>query len=126
MSVSSLLARADRELEGARLLQERGFPEACVSRAYYAMFYAAEAMLRHQGHATTTHRGLHVLFARHLVKPGSVPRRFGQMLSRAYQKRQVADYADDFVILPAEAVSVTAEAEAFVALAQTFCSAARH
>ncbi len=122
MSVSTLLARAEREVASARLLYEQGFNEACVSRAYYRMFYAAEAMLLHHNRTASTHRGLITLFARYLVKPGLVPAPYGKMLSRAAQKRQVADYADDFVILHEEAVSILAEAETLVQFAERFCA----
>ena len=122
MSTATLLARAVKEVASARLLYEQEFHEACVSRAYYGMFYAAEAMLLYHNQTASTHKGLITLFARHLVKPGFVPARYGQMLSRASQKRQVADYADDFVILPEEAADILANAEEFVRFAEVFCT----
>ena len=70
MSAASLLRRAGAELESARLLQQSGYPEASVSRAYYGIFYAAEAMLLHVGPGAGTHKGLHGLFGRHLIKAG--------------------------------------------------------
>ncbi len=41
----ALLAKAEESIAAARLLQERGFVAIAASRAYYAMFYLASAML---------------------------------------------------------------------------------
>ena len=48
MSTESLLARAAKYLETASFLLERD-PESSVSRSYYAMFFAAKALLNVHG-----------------------------------------------------------------------------
>jgi uncharacterized protein (UPF0332 family) len=46
---AALLKKAKNSLDAARLLVERGFYDFAVSRAYYAMFYVAEAFLLGEG-----------------------------------------------------------------------------
>jgi uncharacterized protein (UPF0332 family) len=45
--IKALIKRADDSLESAKLLVNNGYNDASVSRSYYAMFYAAEAVLKH-------------------------------------------------------------------------------
>ena len=56
--VDELLTRAEDRLRAARhLLAGSHFSDA-VSRAYYAMYFAATALLLSKGVATKTHSGL--------------------------------------------------------------------
>lgn len=43
--VERLLAKAKENIAAARLLQKQGYSDIAASRAYYAMFYVAEALL---------------------------------------------------------------------------------
>lgn len=47
--VLALLRNADRALDAARILVEHGMKQDAANRIYYAMFYAAQALLRHHG-----------------------------------------------------------------------------
>ena len=47
--VQSLLDKAHASVQAARLLNGEGYPDFAASRAYYAMFYAAEALLLSRG-----------------------------------------------------------------------------
>jgi uncharacterized protein (UPF0332 family) len=86
------LQTARETLEDASILiSQRRFP-AAVSRAYYAMFYAASAMLLSLGLKVESHYGMKVKFGEMLVKTEKVDRRFGEMLTQAYDLRQDADY----------------------------------
>lgn len=56
----ALLDKARRSLEAARSLIEQQFYDFAVSRAYYAAFYAAEALLDHEGLSFSSMRPLSV------------------------------------------------------------------
>jgi len=43
--IDFLFKRADDNLESIQLLIDNGYHDIAVSRSYYAMFYAAEAVL---------------------------------------------------------------------------------
>jgi uncharacterized protein len=42
---ADLLVKAQQSLEAARVMEERGYHDFAASRAYYTMFYLAEALL---------------------------------------------------------------------------------
>ena len=73
------LVRARAVLEQARVLREAGHPDGAVSRAYYAAFHAARAMVLSIGLEPRSHRGLTTLLGQHFVLPGtsSSDREFG-------------------------------------------------
>lgn len=50
------LEKAEKALKSAKLLQENGELEDAASRAYYAMFHAARAILFNKGINAKTHR----------------------------------------------------------------------
>jgi uncharacterized protein (UPF0332 family) len=68
-----------------------GDSESCVSRAYYAMFFAAEAALLDEGVDASTHRGVITEFGKRFVQKGPLPGEMGRLLSTTMHKRQVSD-----------------------------------
>ena len=44
--VQGLLEKADHALEVAEALEQQGFTQDASSKIYYAMFYAAQALLK--------------------------------------------------------------------------------
>jgi len=99
----ALIEKANRYLKSADLLFEDNDPESSVSRTYYAMFYAAEAVLLTQGQTFSSHKGVISAFGRLFVKTGIFPKEMGRELNRAFEKRQISDYEYTFVIEPHEA-----------------------
>jgi len=70
-----------------------GHLRAAVSRAYYAMFYAATALLGSCGLWRSKHQGLIAAFGEHFVKPGLIEPRYGRILHDAFEARLDSDYA---------------------------------
>ena len=69
--------------------------DGAVNRAYYAMFYAALAMLaRHGVGGARRHAGVLVQVDRELVGLGHLPREQATDLHEAFRMRQRADYAE--------------------------------
>lgn len=68
--VEASLSKAEKALRSAKLLEENGELEDAVSRAYYAMFHAARAILFGKGLKAKTHRGTISLFGEKIVKEG--------------------------------------------------------
>lgn len=90
--VEASLLRAEKALRSAKLLEENGEPEDAVSRAYYAMFHAARAILFSKDVKAKTHRGTISLFGEKIVKEGVLSREFADMLRKALDLRQKSDY----------------------------------
>lgn len=99
--ISELMAKARRSLAAARRLHEAGDSDFAVSRAYYAMFYAAEALLLRRNLSFSRHAGVIAALQREYVTSGELPREHHAALQRAFNARNVADY---------ESTGVTTEA----------------
>jgi len=63
-----LIDKASRATDSAERLLKSGDVEASASRAYYAMFYVAEALLGEKGLRFKKHGGVHATFGEHFAK----------------------------------------------------------
>jgi len=90
--VEASLGRAEKALRSARLLEENGELEDAVSRAYYAMFHAARALLFGKGVSAKTHKGVISLFGEKIVKQGIMSEEYADILRKAFDLRQKSDY----------------------------------
>ena len=88
----ALIDRARRSLRAAELLLREGEPGIAASRAYYAMFYAAEAMLLSRNLSFSKHSGVMAAFGREFAKTGAAPSEFHRWLMDAFDARNVGDY----------------------------------
>jgi len=86
------LERAEKALKSAKLLQENGEHEDAASRAYYAMFHAARAILFNKGISAKTHRGTISIFGEKIVKQRILSEEYADMLRKAFDLRQKSDY----------------------------------
>lgn len=87
------LERAHRSLDAARTLSERGLLEEAMSRAYYAMFYAAQALLKSEGVERRKHSAVEAVLGQHFVKTGKLSIEHFDAFSEARALREQADYA---------------------------------
>ena len=67
-----------------------------MGRAYYAMFHAAQALLRARDLRYRKHSGVHAAFAEHFIKSGVLDPRYHRSLIDAFDERLSADYDLDF------------------------------
>jgi uncharacterized protein (UPF0332 family) len=112
--VTSLIERAKKYLKSSKTLLEEGDYESAVSRAYYAMFYSAEATLLTKSLSFSSHRGVISAFGEHFVKTDIFPREMSRELNRAFEKRQLGDYEFTFVISKDEAEEILDKGKQFV------------
>ena len=98
------------------MLRASGDIDGAINRAYYAMFYAAHAALRHRGIevASSKHGTLVRRFGEHLIKTALLSRALGTSLSKALERRQKADYGRE-LLTTEDAEKAVSEAEVFVA-----------
>lgn len=108
------LARARQLLAAAAHLRAGGFPEDAVSRAYYAVFHAACALLASIGRTVRTHDGLRAAVAQHFVKPGLLDARFSRLLTRTAADRNDADYSAVATFTDEDAQDAIAQGDEFV------------
>lgn len=88
----SLLNKARRNLRAAEILIREGESEIAASRAYFAMFYAAEAMLLERGLSFSKHSAVSAAFGREFAKTGVVPPEYHRWLLDAFDARSIGDY----------------------------------
>ena len=114
------LDKASDKLRVAQQLLGDGAYDDAVSRAYYAVFHAAHAVLLTEGVTATTHQGLVNLFGLHLVKTGKFEKRFGKHLANLKDDRETSDYEIYSTIDQTTAAEAVAEAEQFLVAAQRY------
>ena len=86
------LEKARRSIDAARTLLSAGHADFAASRAYYAMFYLAQAYLAGQRKTFSKHSAVISAFGRDVAHAGHVPLEFHRFLIEAYEARQVGDY----------------------------------
>ena len=111
--------KAERTLSAAALLLGSGDTEGACNRAYYAMYYAAQAALLAAGIAEPengykSHQGLLGAFGKHLVLSGQIDPALGRSFNKVQRLRQLADYVGDAPSIE-DATLAVAEAKTFVA-----------
>lgn len=106
--------RAEQSLEAARDLAAGGYYDIAASRAYYAAFYAATAVLLCEGLAFRKHSGVIAAVHQHLVKPGRLDQRHGKALNLLFELRGVGDYGVTVHVSESEAAQAIRVATDFV------------
>jgi len=115
---SALLQKAQDSLQAARLLAEQGFYDFAVSRAYYAMFYVAEAFLLGEGLAFSKHSAVIAAFGQRFAKTKRVSPEFHRYLIEGEASRNVGDYDVSPGLSKDEAVKQIIRAAKFLELAE--------
>jgi uncharacterized protein (UPF0332 family) len=116
---ADLLVQARDSLAAAKILDAQGYHGFAASRAYYAMFYIAEAFLLGRELAYSRHSGVHAAFGEHFVKTGVVPPEFHRYLIRGMEVRHAGDYGrGSTTVTPDEASEQIAHAEEFLRLGE--------
>lgn len=109
------LRLAREVLEDAKKLYEAGgTARSVVNRAYYAMFYAASALLADLNDLPRKHSGVIGFFDRHFVKTGIFPKEMSKAIHRGFELRQQGDYVQAAELDPEDAKEMLAQAEKFV------------
>jgi uncharacterized protein (UPF0332 family) len=112
----ALLQKAADSIAGAKLLAENRFYNFAVSRAYYAMYYIAQAFLLGKSLTFSKQAGLIAGFGQHFAKTGLVPVEYHRYLIEAQQSRTVGDYEASASLTAEQASEQIERAEAFLEL----------
>jgi uncharacterized protein (UPF0332 family) len=109
-----LLDKAARSIQAARTLIASGDSEFAAGRAYYGMFYAAEALLVERGLRFRKHGAVHAAFGTHFAKPGLVDSRLHRWLLDAFDRRLAGDYGVDITLTANEVSTMVDQAQTFL------------
>jgi uncharacterized protein (UPF0332 family) len=112
------LAKTRDSLRGAEILTREFLYDIAVSRAYYAMFYCAEALLDVEGLNFSSHAAVLSAFGQHLAKTGRVPPEYHRYLIQAQDSRLLGDYDALSPRSEREALKHIGRAREFIALTE--------
>lgn len=93
-----MLEKAVRSLYAAQRDTNSGDHDFASSRAYYAAFYAVEAVLLTQNLSFSKHSAVISAFNQYFIKAGIFPKEFSKLMSRLFRERQIGDYDFDDTI----------------------------
>jgi len=109
------MERARESLGDARLMLAQGGSYAsAVNRAYYAMFYAALALLITVDRGSSKHQGVIALFDENFIKQNILPKELGKLFHRAFEMRQAGDYRDMLSVTEEQAIDAINSAIKFL------------
>ena len=100
--------------DAAYLLDGNRSPQSIVNRAYYAMFYAALALLQKAGKVPSKHIGVISLFDTEYALKGLLPKELSKDFHKAFELRQVSDYKNVLPISPEKSRDTLNNAKRFV------------
>lgn len=112
--INGYIQKADKKLEVAEKLFKLSDYEDAVSRAYYAVFHAAQALLLTEGEQAETHKGVVTLFGLLFVKTGKFGRNIGKYLANLKDDRESGDYEVFSYIDKESAKTAISEAKEFL------------
>jgi uncharacterized protein (UPF0332 family) len=118
--VELYLERARNALQQARDNLNLDYYDVTTSRAYYAMFYAASALLASKGISRSKHSGVHLAFSQYFIKPGLIEIEYAKMLGHAFDSRLDSDYDMMFSAERTLAEDVLHDAQHFVDRAERY------
>lgn len=84
--------KAEAKLKVAQKLLSSGDYDDAVSRAYYAVFHATQALLLTEGEKAETHKGVVTLFGLLFIKTGKFKKDLGKYLANLKDERESGDY----------------------------------
>lgn len=114
----ALLQKAERSLQAAKVLNEACFPEFAASRAYYTMFYVAEAFLAGEGLSFSKHAAVIAAFGQQFARTGCISPEFHRYLIDAQDSRIKGDYNIEPSLTEEQATQQISRAEKFLELAE--------
>jgi uncharacterized protein (UPF0332 family) len=115
---AGLIQKAKDSLRGARALVNEALYDFAVSRAYYSMFYIAEAFLLGEGLSYSKHSAVVAAFGQKFAKTGIVPSEYHRYLIDAEEKRSAGDYKIFPVFSEEETNEQIERAEMFIEFAE--------
>ena len=113
-----LLTKARRSLAAARRLAADGDLDFAVSRAYYAMFYTAQAFLLGRGLRFSKHSAVIAAFGREFAKDDESLREFHHGIVEAQDARNAGDYQIDVILAEEDVQAHLDRTDRFIRLAE--------
>jgi uncharacterized protein (UPF0332 family) len=118
--VADQLEKARESCDAAGLMLERGYHAFAASRAYYSLFYIAQALLLDRNLSFSSHSGVIGAYGREFAKTQLLDPKFHKYLIQAQDIRNLADYGASKNLTIDQAEMLIQWANEFLDAAQQF------
>lgn len=108
------IERANQSLAAAKALILNGYYDFAASRAYYAAFYGATAVLLNEGLDFSKHSGVIASIHQRFVKTGKLTKELGKNLNWLFEIRALGDYGGIAHVSELQAEQAIVAAEQFL------------
>ena len=112
--IAAYLTRSHEDIDTAMLLFANGKYKVALTRAYYAIFYAASATLLPGGIKRSKHSGVQSAFRQSFIKSGFIEAEYSDIYGAARDARELSDYELWFMPVEEFTETIIADAEGFV------------
>jgi uncharacterized protein (UPF0332 family) len=113
-STQQLLFNAEETLHPADILLKEEYLRDAVNRAYYAIFYVAEALLNEKDLRYSKHGTVHGAFAQHFIKTKIFDAKYHKLLTGAFRRRMLGDYDEVARFSSEEVIEILEQAGEFL------------
>ena len=114
LEIRKLLEKADHALEVAEELKRKNYHSDAASKVYYAMFYAAQALLKSEEIDVKKHSAVESTIGYYFAKSGRLDPKYHKMLINARKIREIADYDIQEEIVEPQATLTLSQGREFV------------
>jgi len=122
-STKQLILNAEETLNAAEILAKEEYLRDAINRAYYAVFYIAEALLNEKDLRYSKHGTVHGAFAQHYIKTKIFDEKYHKLLTGAFRRRMLGDYDEVVHFKPEEVKETITEAWDFLQVAKSYLAA---
>jgi len=112
--IAANLERAEQSIQAAKDLATKGYHDFAASRAYYAAFYGATALLLKEGLDFSKHSDVIALIHQRFVRTGKLSKEQGKDLNWLFEIRNIGDYGGIAHVSCAQAEQAIQAAESFL------------
>ena len=118
--IEFLMNKARENLEVAKMLHSQSHSDIAASRAYYAMFYIAQALLLTKGLSFSSHSAVIAAYGKEFAKTKELPPQFHQYLILSQSERNLGDYGVGVTVPAADVIKVLGWADEFLEAAERY------
>lgn len=119
-STQQLMLNAEETLHAAEMLLKEEFLRDAVNRAYYAVFYIAEALLNEKDLRFKKHGTVHGSFSQHFIKTKIFDAKYHKLLLKSFGQRMLGDYDEITRFTPDEVSRIIEQAWEFLQTAKGY------
>lgn len=124
-STRQLMLNAEETLNAAEMLLKEEYLRDAINRAYYAVFYIAEALLNEKDLRYSKHGTVHGAFAQHYIKTKIFDEKYHKLLTGAFRRRMLGDYDEVARFKSDEVKETITEAWDFLQAAKSYLEVQR-